>query len=548
MIMSTYLTLKDFGTKVTTKSSDCQVLINHGLLQLYGFNHEEAIRCFQKSLTYDAKCAMAHYFIAYSNAPNYNNPDGLDHAVAFQESRKAMEKAIDGNVSDREMALIKAQQSRFCWPPGSESADVLHKNYANEMRSVHQKFGEGDADVATFFADSLMMLKPWKLWTSPPEYKPAIPETEELVSVLETTLKMHPNHPGLCHCYIHTMELSATPEKALPAADVLRTSGFEQGHLIHMPSHIDMWIGHYKEAIEINKKAITADELYVKHTGQNNEFYKMYRLHNYHFLVWAAMFDGQFATAMEYAEATDKQLEPETVMFMLDGAPLGSLFLEAFTSLPWHVLIRFGKWEDIISRPVKEDKNMYACAVATAHYARAIAFAVLGRLKEAEVEQSHFYTALNSKALELRYLFNNIMHNPKKRNGILDIAEAVMNGEVEYHKGNIEEAFKHLHLAMERDTNLKYDEPWGWMIPVRHVFGALLLEQGRSTEAEAMYKEDLKKYENNLWSLLGLHQALKQQGKSEEAELVYKLFEKVNVRADISIKASCLCATKLCCK
>ena len=199
--MSTYMTLKDFEKKVTTKSPQCQILINHGLLQLYGFNH---VRCFKKSLTYDADCAMAHYFIAYSNAPNYNNPDGLDHVAAFRESTKAMEKAKNGkgNVSNWEMALIKAQQSRFCWPPGSESAGVLSKNYANEMRSVYQKFGEGDADVTTFFAESLMMLRPWKLWTSPPEHKPTMPETEELVSVLETALKMYPNHPGLCHYYI----------------------------------------------------------------------------------------------------------------------------------------------------------------------------------------------------------------------------------------------------------------------------------------------------------------------------------------------------------
>ena len=148
----------------------------------------------------------------------------------------------------------------------------------------------------------------------------------------------------------------------------------------------------------------------------------------------------------------------------------------------------------------------------------------------------------------MRYLFNNILHDPEKHSGVLDIAEAVMNGEVEYHKGNIEEAFKHLHLAMERDTNLIYDEPWGWMIPVRHVLGALLLEQGRAAKAEAVYKEDLKQYKNNLWSLLGLHHALKQQGKTEEAGIVHELLNKVSVCADIPIKASCLCATKLCCK
>ena len=535
-----------FGKKVTTVSTECQTWIDHGLLEMYGFNHEEAIRCFKKALNYDANCAMAHYFIAYSNAADYNNPDGLDYVVGYEESIKAMEKATNSQVFDWEMELIKAQLHRFCWPPGSQSLVELHKKYAAEMRIVYQKFGKDDADVAAFFADSLMMLAPWKLWTSPPDYKPSIPETEELVMVLETALKSNSQHPGLCHFYVHTMELSSTPEKALPAADVLR-NGFEQGHLLHMASHIDMWVGRYKEAIDINKKAVIVDELYVQRSGIDNEIYKSYRLHNYHFAVWAAMFDGQYAVAMQYAEAIEKQLEPEAVTYKSRGLPIGSMFLESFMSTPWHVLIRFGKWEEIINRPLKEDKNMYATAIATAHYARTIAYAVTGRIKEAEIERKRFYDAFSNKALELRYLFNNAMHDGDF-GGILDVGEAVLNGELEYYKGNHQEAFKFLRLAVERDKNLKYDEPWGWMMPARHVLGALLVEQGEVTEAEAVYREDLKQYKDNLWSLLGLSQALKQQGKMEEAEHVQGSFEKASARADIKIQASCLCATKIRCQ
>ena len=545
--MSTYLTLGDFGKKVSTQSAECQLLINNGLLQMYGFNHEEAIRCFKKSLTYDKNCAMAHYFIAYSNAANYNNPAGLDYGAAYKETRLAMEKAKQGNVSEWEMALIKAQQHRFCWPPNSKPLEVLNKNYANKMRLVYRKFGLADADITAFFAESLMVLAPWKLWTPAPEYKPGIPETIELVSVLEKALKVYPNHPALCHFYIHTMELSATPEKALPAADSLRTSAFEQGHLIHMPGHIDMWVGHYCEAIETSKKGIAVDQLYMKETGHDIEFYKMYRMHVYHFAIWAAMFDGQFATAMMYAEESEKQLGPETIAFMAEDVAVGAWYLEPFTCLPWHVLIRFGKWEEIVSRPLKEDKDMYASATTTAHYARAIAFAVTGRLKEADEERIKFYTALHSKALSGRSLLHNVMHDPERHNGILDVAEAVMNGEVEYHKGNVQEAFKYLHLAAHRDANLVYDEPWGWMMPVRHVIGALLVEQGKPTEAEVVYRQDLALYKNNLWSLRGLHQALHQQGKADEAELTLKAFEKASIRSDINPFASCLCTTKLCC-
>ena len=544
--MSTYLNLRDFGKKVTTTSVECQGLINHGLLQLFGFNREEAIRCFEKALHFDKNCAMAHYFIAYGNAPYYNNPDGFDLATGFEESRKAMEEAKNGSVCDWEMDLIKAQLQRFCSPPGSQPSTESNKSYVNEMRLVYQKYGKEDVDIAAFFAEALMQLAPWKLWTSPPDYKPAIPETEELTLVLETAIKTSPDHPGLCHFYIHTMELSSTPEKALLAADALR-NGLEHGHLLHMASHIDIWVGHYKEAIDINKIAVDVHELYVEKTGHDNDFYTEYRLHNYLFVAWAAMFDGQYATAMKYAKALEKQITVQTATLVVGSAQLGVMFLEPYACAPWHVLIRCGKWEEILNYPIKEEKDVYVSTIATAHYARAVAFAVTGRLKEAEAERSKFYNSLKNETFKDRYLHNNLMHDSKYHCGILDVAEAVMNGEVEYQKGNIEEGFKHLRLAVERDTNLMYDEPWGWMMPSRHVLGALLLEQGRAAEAEVVYHEDLNQYKNNMWSLLGLCQALKQQGKVEETKVTQDLFQKASVRADVNIQASCLCATKICC-
>ena len=371
-------------------------------------------------------------------------------------------------------------------------------------------------------------------------------ETEELVMVLEKALNTHPQHPALCHFYIHTMESSATPRKALAVADTLRTCCPDQGNLLHMPSHIDMWVGQYKEAIEINKRAVVSDEEYVKGSGIDNELYKLYRLHNYHFVVWAAMFDGQFDTAMQYAEGVAKWVGPKTVAFTIGGViPIGIVYFEAHGSHPWHVLIRFGKWEEIINRPLKGDKDAYAGMTATSYYACAIAFAVTGRIKEAKEEQAKFYNALNNKALISRLQHNNVMHDAEKHNGVLDVAEAVLNGELEYYQGNYQEAFKYLRLAVQRDSNLLYDEPWGWMMPARHVLGA---EQGEVVEAEAVYREDLKQYKDNLWSLLGLYQALKQQGKMEEAEAVQASFQKASARADINIQASCLCATKICCQ
>ena len=548
MSAAAYLDLGGVGKKVTTSSTGCQLWIDRAVAHTFGFNREEAIRCCQKALSFNSRCAMAHYFIAYNHAADFNNPDGMDYTVGYKEAQTALDIAQNTSLSDWEYNLIEAQVHRFCWPVGSKSMEELNRNYANAMRLVYQKFGEKDMDIAALFAESLMIIGPWRLRNLRPDVKPVIPETEEVVMVLEKALKVDPTHPGLCHFYIHTMELSATPDRALPAADVLRSRVPEQGHLLHVPSHIDMWVGQYEEAIESNKRGVVADEIYKLKTGQDNEFYKMYRMHNYHFVVWAAMFDGQYATALEYAEAAEEQLGPEAVTYMMGDLPIGSMYLEAFACLPWHVLVRFGKWKDIVNRPLKEDKDMYASTVATSHYARGVAFAAMGKLEEAEAERSKFKDALQNKKLEKHYLFNNLMHNPDHRRGILDVAEAVLDGEVEYHKGNFRQAFEHLRLAVKRDLNLTFDEPWGWMMPARHVLGALLVEQGEVVEAEAVYRENLKRYKNNLWSLLGLHHALKQQQKMEEAKSVYVLFQRASVRADISIGASCLCATKTCCQ
>ena len=518
------------------------------MVHMLGFNPEEAIRCFRKALHHDPNCAIAHFFIAHCYAPNYNDAEGLDCAAGYEEARKAVDlmSSTQRNIlADWERALIHAEISRSCWPAAEPATASKH---VEVMRDVYQKFGKENSLVAALFAESLSMLAPWKLWTHPPNIRAAIPETEELVAVLEQALERDPTHPGLCHFYIHAMELSVTPEKALPAANILRSRIPDQGHLLHMPSHIDMWLGQYKEAVDSNKRAVAADEKYARVMGHNNEVYKMYRLHHYHFTVWAAMFDGQFSTAMEYAEAACLLVDTEAICFTKKGFPFGSMFFESYGSLPWHVLVRFGKWEEILTRPLKEDKDLYAATTAVAYYARGIACAVLGRLKEADMECTHFRNQLKNKRLQKVYMHNNLMHDPKDHHGILDVAEAVLDGEVEYHKGNMMGAFEHLWLAVQRDISLEYVEPWGWMTPARHVLGALLLEQGQLQEAESVYREDLKQYKDNMWSLLGLYQALTRQNRLKEAASTLVMFQRASERSDIKIGASCLCATKICCQ
>ncbi len=531
--------------KFATCSQDARSIFNKAALEAYGFNHEEAIQLFENCLRLDSKCTMAHYFIAHCYAPNYNNPTGLDSSKSYEHAQKALALLkSDKSFSDLELALVEAQARRFCSPESSTPKELLTRNYANAMRDVFKKY-DIDPDVISLFAESLMMLAPWALWTPLPNVTAAIPETTELVSVLENGLRDYPQHPALCHYYIHTMELSATPWKAMAAADVLRFR-YNQGHLLHMASHIDMWVGHYSEAIESNAKGIEADEKYRKESRQENNFYKSYRMHNYHFIAWAAMFNGQFSVAIKNAEEADRQLDEEAIAFEMGGVKFGSVFLESFSTVTWHVLVRFGKWKEIIEHPLKENPELYPCYMATSHYARGVAFAALGMLEEAEKEREEFRKSLKSESLgnSSLWLMKNVMHDSKNRKGILDVAEAVLDGEVEYHKGNHQLAFQHLRLGVQRDITMMYDEPWGWMMPVRHALGALLLEQGEYQEAEQVYQEDLKTYKDNLWALLGLSKALKGQGKIDEATIVNGKFKIASSQADVDIRASCFCATR----
>jgi tetratricopeptide (TPR) repeat protein len=321
------------------------------------------------------------------------------------------------------------------------------------------------------------------------------------------------------------MEASPTPGKALPAANSLRDAMPGAGHLVHMPSHIDVLVGDYDAAVLANQRAVQADGEYVKMRGSLN-FYTLYRVHNYHFIVYAAMFDAQSELAFEAAEELVRQIPAE----MLEEIPD---FLEAFVPTPYHVYVRFGRWDEILELPEPAADLFVTRAVW--HYARALAFASTGRVEEAVAEKKAFDSAIETIP-ETRLLFNNSSRS------ILSVAEAMIDGEIEYRRGNFDVAFEHLREAVRRDDKLNYDEPWGWMQPARHSLGALLLEQERAQEAEEVYRADLKRHPSNAWSLHGLAESLEQQGKTEAAAKVRNEFDTACSRADVGIKASCYCA------
>jgi tetratricopeptide (TPR) repeat protein len=415
-----------------------------------------------------------------------------------------------------ERGLIEAVCARYAWP-SPEDRRALDVTYADEMRKVWAAHPD-DADVGVLFADAVMNLRPWDLWSSAGEPRP---ETPEIMAALERVLSMVPDHPMACHLYIHTMEASPTPEKALPAADRLRERVPGAGHLVHMPSHIDIRLGRYEQAIAANAKAIEVDRTWAAEGG----FYTIYRAHNFHFLAYAAMFDGQKEKALGAAREMVEQIPLDLVRSLPD-------FLDGFIGVPTHVMVRFGKWNDLLAAPKPPDDLVVT--VAFWRYGRTVALAALGRVEEATAEFEALQKAFDAVPVS-RLIGNNTART------VLEVALPLAEGELEYRRGSVERAFDLLREAVSRDVALRYDEPWGWMMPVRHSLGALLLEQGRVQEAEAVYRADLLLHPDNGWALHGLSECQRRAGDARGAAETEARFREAWKRADVTIGGSCFC-------
>jgi tetratricopeptide (TPR) repeat protein len=346
-------------------------------------------------------------------------------------------------------------------------------------------------------------------------------------------------HPGVLHLYLHTMEMSAHPETALPAADLLRDLVPDAGHLQHMPTHIDVLCGDYRTSVESNLAAVHADRKFVEHEGALN-YYSLYRAHDLHFVVYSAMFSGQSQIALQAADELSGQLTPE--LLSIESPPMAD-WLEAFVPLRVHVLIRFGRWDDLIAEPLPEDRELYCVSAAIIHYGRGVAHAAKGQLPQAHAEREAF-TAAVAAVPDSRWLFNNVCSD------ILAVGAAMLDGEIAYREGSFDQAFEHLRHAIALSDGLNYDEPWGWMQPVRHAYGALLLEQGHVEEAAKVYEADLGldptlsrpcQHPNNLWALHGYHECLQRLGRDGEANIIARQLELAKARADVPIEASCAC-------
>ncbi|EJM87825.1 MULTISPECIES: hypothetical protein [unclassified Pseudomonas] len=543
--MHDYYDLGTYSRPVTTRSPQAQLWFDRGLLWCYGYNHDESIRCFRKAIEHDHDCAMAYWGIAYASGPNYNKrwdafiEQELKDAVA--QARLATRTALahcDG-AKPVEQALIRALEQRY-QADAADSVEQLftwNDAYAASMRDVYKAFPD-DPDVAALFAEALIDRTPWLLWDLTTGEPAPGADTLEALAVLEQALGGAP-HPGVLHMYVHTLEMSPHPERALRAADVLRDLVPDAGHLRHMPSHIDVLCGDYRGAMNTNSQAILADRKFLEREGPLN-FYTLYRCHNYHFKLYSAMFLGQYQPALDAAEELMSTIKEE--LLRVEQPPMAD-WLESFVSMKVHVQIRFGKWQDILATPLPNDQELYCVTTAMLHYARGVAHAANGHIAAAQAEQRLFINAL-TRVPPTRYLFNN------QCTDILAVAGAMLHGEIEYRKGNYDSAFAHLREAQSLDDNLPYDEPWGWMQPVRHALGALLLEQGRVEEALQAYWADLglddtlsraSWHLDNVWSLHGYVECLKRLGRDAEAAAARTRLDLAMARADVEITASCFC-------
>jgi tetratricopeptide (TPR) repeat protein len=544
--VSDYYNLGDYSRKITTSSEEAQRWFDRGLNWCFGFNHDEAIACFKRALEADPNCAMAWWGIAHASGCNYNKPwEAFDEedanssvAAAFEATERA--ERLAASATPVEQALIDALTARYPQATPGEDMDAWNDAYAEAMRKVHTAHG-GDLDVASFFAEALMNRTPWALWDLKTGKVAEGADTAEAARVLEAAMARQDGdrHPGLLHMYIHLMEMSPHPERALKAGDNLRDLVPDAGHLQHMPTHIDVLCGHYATVVASNTAGIIADRKFLEREGALH-FYSLYRCHNYHFKIYGAMFLGQRGPALEAADEMIRTLPEE--LLKVESPPMAD-WLEGFIPMKMHVLIRFGMWRDIIDTPLPENQDLFCTTTAMIHYAKGVAYAASGDVESAEREKAAFEAAV-IRVPDTRYVFNNTCLD------ILAVAAEMLNGELEYRKGNIDQAFAHLRKSVELDDNLPYDEPWGWMQPTRHALGALLLEQGRVEEAEAVYRADLGldetlsracQHPDNVWSLHGLHECLTKLNKTEEAKYVKLRLDLAEARADEPIRASCYC-------
>jgi tetratricopeptide (TPR) repeat protein len=499
---------------VSTANPDAQKFFDQGLTFIYAFNHHEAVRSFKRAAELDPLMAMAYWGIALALGPNINlDVDPEREKAACDAIQKAFSLASKAPKSER--SYIEALARRYSIDPKAD-LKKLAVDYKNAMGELVKHYPD-DLDAATLYAESAMDLRPWQLWTT--DGKPA-EGTEEIVTVLESVLRRDPNHPGAIHYYIHAVEASPNPERALAYAPKLPSLIPAAGHLVHMPAHIYQRTGDYESAALSNQEAARADEAYIKYTGAQGIYPLMYYSHNLHFLAIAYSMEGRFADAMNAARQLESNIRPH-----IKEMPM----LEGFMTVPPLLLVRFRRWDDIekLARP---EQSMKATN-AVWHFARSMAFLAKSRTTKAEREQKAFLEAVKAVPAEATFGLNSASK-------VLKIADYVLAARIAgtATKPDSKTVLESLRKAVEIEDSLAYDEPPAWFLPVRESLGGALMMTGDYAGAEQVFRADLEKNRRNGRSLFGLVESLKAQGKTHAASLVEQSFEKAWNNADTKLR------------
>jgi tetratricopeptide (TPR) repeat protein len=494
---------------VSTANAEAQRFFDQGLRLIYGFNHEEAVRSFQRASELDQSLAMAHWGIALALGPNINlDVDPAREKAAYEAVQKAL--SLSAQAPENERAYIEALAKRYSIEP---KADLkrLAVDYKNAMGELVRRYPD-DLDAATLYAESAMNLRPWQLWSN--DGKPA-EGTEEIIAVLESVLRRDPNHMGAIHYYIHAVEASPHPERALVYAPKLPQLAPAAGHLVHMPAHIYMRTGDYEAAARSNKEGAEADQAFLKARGAEGMYLAMYYNHNLHFLAIAYGMEGRFKDALTAARQLESNVGPH-----VKAMPM----LEGFMTTSTLMLVRFRRWDDILKLPQPD-----GAASAVWHFARGMALASTSKNQEAEKELQSFIEAENVIPAEASFGLNSAR-------SILKIAENVLSARIALAKQDNKTAIELLKKAVVMQDALAYDEPPAWFLPVRESLGGALLVNRNYEEAEKVFRAELEKNLRSGRALYGLSESLKAQGKKYAAQLVQREFEAAWKNADTQLR------------
>lgn len=503
---------------ISTSNPLVQRYFNQGLMLAYGFNHAEALHSFQQAAKLDPACAMCYWGMAYVLGPNIN---AAMEEGAVPTAWDAIQKAVQlsEDTSPREQAYIAALAQRYSRDPAADRT-ALNLAYANAMRAVTQRYPD-DLDAAALFAEALMNTMPWDYWQDNGEPKP---EGAEIINTLDSVLDRNPYHPGALHFYIHAVE-AKRPELAVEAADRLRELNINAGHLIHMPGHIYIRVGRYHDAVVANQQAAAADAQYAQQHQPEGIYPLGYMPHNHHFLWYAATMAGQREVALQAANQTAKLVDRSLIREPGYGT------LQHYSAIPLYTWVKFGMWDQILRQPAPDADLVYPNGVW--HFARGMALTAKGKLQDAAQELEALRAAASSPALAdvTIWEINTTAH-------LLQIAIEVLAGEIAANQGDTAQAIAHLQAGVTLEDGLNYDEPAPWYSPVRQILGSMLLQAGRDAEAEQVYREDLKRYPENGWSLYGLSQSLEAQGRIAEAQAVRERYQTAWQYADVALTAS----------